>query len=560
MSGNFFIKFNKFVIANLPGFLTNLGSPISTAQHQDFHESGNNFCQITLIISSIHLPSAESKDVEFHVFTAVKISEITLQLMMPSLFLPLDKLLRTTLFKIGDDLVTPLWLLQLGMAFLIVLVFSRLLKMLLKERILARLGIDQGNREAIAILSSYSLGGLGFVLVLQIYGFNLASLAVVIGSLGIGVGFGLQEMTKNLASGLVLLVEGKLRVGDYIEFDGLSGYIKEISMRSTLIYTFDGSDVVVPNSSLTSKQVINWSYQNFTGRIRLPIGVAYESDPILVTETLLNAAYIEPAVLHNPPPKVIFIGFGDSSLNFELWVWVSQIDEGISVKSSLNFIIYYNFRQMEISMPFPQRDLWLRNPETLRLRQKKQVEDLATPDLSPPLSQKSKYLSLRDLFRSTTYFRSCSDLHLRKLIELGYRKSLAASETVFHKGEQATAFYIILRGSVDTIVVELDKQIKTHGVGEIFGEVALMLGIAYATSARTMEETILFVIDKSNLEKLLKLRPDMADLIAQEFAKDQEIYFQVRKELEELGLLEMPENHNHALVWIQERFKQLFHL
>jgi len=143
-----------------------------------------------------------------------------------------------------------------------------------------------------------------------------------LGGLGIGVGFGLQEITKNLISGLTLLVEGKLQVGDYIEFDGLLGYIQEISIRSTVIRTFDGVDVVVPNSNLTSNRVLNWSYKSLTGKIRLSIGVAYDSDPVLVTETLLNSAYTESAVLHEPPPRVIFKGFGDSSLEFELWAWI----------------------------------------------------------------------------------------------------------------------------------------------------------------------------------------------------------------------------------------------
>ena len=232
----------------------------------------------------------------------------------------LDKLLRTTLFKIGEEPVTLVWLLQLSLTLLLVIVFSRLLKRLLEKRILTKLRISQGNQETFAILLSYGAGALGFVIVLEINGFNLASLAVVVGSLGIGAGFGLQEITKNLVSGLTLLLEGKLKVGDYIEFDGLNGYIKEISMRSTLIHTFDGGDVIVPNSNLTAKQILNWSYQNFTGKIHIRLGVAYDSDPILVIETLLNAAHMEPSVLRDPPPKVIFIGFGDSSLEFELWV------------------------------------------------------------------------------------------------------------------------------------------------------------------------------------------------------------------------------------------------
>jgi small-conductance mechanosensitive channel len=468
-----------------------------------------------------------------------------------SLGLPHDKLLKMTLFKIGGEPVTLIWLLQLSLTFLIVVVFCRLFKRLLKERILTKLGIDQGNRETLSILLSYSTGVLIFVTVLEVNGIDLASLAVVVGSLGVGVGFGLQDITKNLASGLTLLLEGKLKVGDYIELNGLYGYIKEISMRSTLIHTFDGGDVVVPNSDLITKQVLNWSYQNFTGMIRLQLGVAYKTDPILVMETLLNVAYIEPDVLHDPPPRVIFIGFGDNSLDFELWAWVRRIDERISVKSSLYFAIEYNFRHLGIEIPFPQRDLWLRNPETLRLRQQKQSENSAA-------SQSLQILSVRDLLKKIPYFGVCSDLQIRQIIELGYRKILAPDEIIFHEGNQGAAFYIILRGSVEMTIVKLNERISTHYSGEIFGEVSLMLGIPYSTTAQALEETIVFVIDKSNFEKLLRLSPNIAELIAQEFAKDKKTFSQVRQELQELGLLDIPESHQNPLVWFRTRLKKLF--
>ncbi|WP_275574999.1 mechanosensitive ion channel family protein [Neosynechococcus sphagnicola] len=152
--------------------------------------------------------------------------------------LPLDRFLQTPWFKIGKESVTLTWLLQITLAFLGVVIFSRLLKHFLKERLLTRL--DQGNREAVAVLISYSTAVLGLIILLQMFGFDVATLTVILGTLGIGIGFGLQEMTKHLVSGLVLLLEGKLQVGDYVEFDGLSGYIKEISIRSTLIHTFDG--------------------------------------------------------------------------------------------------------------------------------------------------------------------------------------------------------------------------------------------------------------------------------------------------------------------------------
>lgn len=210
----------------------------------------------------------------------------------------LNQLISAPLFKAGEDSISLLWLLKLILALLLVIVLTSLLKRLLRDYILLRLKFSQGSREAISTLVSYGIGSLSFLVVLAANGLNFASLAVVLGGLGVGIGFGLQDLTKNLVSGLTLLLEGKLQVGDYIEFQNVSGYIKEISMRSTIVNTFDGSDIVIPNSNLVSNQVLNWSYRNFTGKLHLPIGVAYDSDPILVTETLLSCAYMEPSVLY----------------------------------------------------------------------------------------------------------------------------------------------------------------------------------------------------------------------------------------------------------------------
>lgn len=472
------------------------------------------------------------------------------------------QLLKATLFKVGGESISLAWLLKLALALLTIIIISNLFKQLLKDRLLLRLGITQGHREAISTLLSYSAGSLGFLIVLQINGLNLAPLAMALGGLGVGVGFGLQEITKNLISGLTLLVEGKLQVGDYIEFDGLSGYIKEIALRSTVIRTFDGGDVVVPNSNLTSHRVLNWSYKSLTGKLRLPIGVAYDSDSILVTETLLNSAYMEPAVLHNPPPKVIFKGFGDSSLQFELWVWVSQIDEGISVRSSLNFIIDHNFRQTGLKIPFPQRDLWVRNAETLKPNgQEQSVDGQKSLESNRFISNRSRQLiSIRDSLRQLPYLNICSDLNLRELIETGYRKVLTESEILFNEGELGSDFYLVLSGSVETVVTQLDKQIKVYHAGDVFGEVATMLAIPYTATARTLEETSLFVINKNSFEKLLRLHPNLAEKFSQELTKETEIYQGVRQQLQELGLLDMTHHNHHFTAWVQARLKQFFNV
>ncbi|XGV94799.1 MAG: mechanosensitive ion channel domain-containing protein [Leptolyngbya sp. BL-A-14] len=481
-----------------------------------------------------------------------------------------DQLIKVTLFKIGDEPISLLWLLKLALAFLTVIIFSTLFKRLLKERLLQRLGMSEGHRETVSTLLSYGAGSLGFVIVLQVNGLNLTPLSVAMGGLGIGIGFGLQEVTKNLISGLTLLVEGKLQVGDYIEFDGLSGYIKEISMRSTVIRTFDGGDVVVPNSNLTSNRVLNWSYKSLTGKLHLPIGVAYDSDPILVTEALLNSAYMESSVLHDPPPKVIFKGFGDNSLEFELWVWVAQIDEGISVRSSLNFIVEHNLRQMGLKIPFPQRDLWLRNPEALRfatpsLQNSEQSDESQVKDGQTRLKSNQQIskgsrqtISIRDSLRQLPHLSICSDLDLRELIEAGYRKFLAESEVLFKEGELGDVFYLVLSGSVETVVAQLDQTVKVYRAGDAFGEVAIILNLPYTSTARALEDTSLFVIYKKSFEKLLRLHPNLAEIFTQELTKETEVYQGVRQQLQDMGLLDVTEHHHQFIAWVQARFKSLF--
>ncbi len=231
-----------------------------------------------------------------------------------------------TSISLGETAISLKDIFQLIIAIFLFFFFCRSIKKILRNRILTKFKIDEGNREAISTLVSYGFGIFGLIVVLQAMGLKLDSLAVVVGGLGVGIGFGLQNMAKDFISGFTLLLERKIKVGDFVELDGLSGYIKEVALRSTLIRTRNGGDVVVPNGHLIDQRILNWTLDSYVARIEIPVGVAYESDPLLVTETLLNAAYSESSVLSEPPPKVMFVGFGDSALNFELWVWVNRID------------------------------------------------------------------------------------------------------------------------------------------------------------------------------------------------------------------------------------------
>lgn len=473
-----------------------------------------------------------------------------------------SKLFSSPIFKIGETAVSISSMVQLIIALLIVIVLTRILKRFLKQGLLVKLRIDEGNREAIATIISYAVGTLCFVIVLQSTNFNLASLAVLAGGLGVGIGFGLQDATKNFVSGLTLLLERKVKVGDFVEFDELSGYIKEISIRSTLIRTRDGGDVVVPNSKLVETRLINWSYDSFHARIHISIKVAYNSDPALVTETLLKSAYMEPAVLPEPPPEVIFVGFGDNSLNFELQVWVNRIDREPQIKSSLNFIIEYHLRQQKISISFPQMELWLRNieelaPSTYPFKASQHTTQLTQQPLSNSSYQPA---SLQNLLRQVVYFQNFTDLEIQKLVEVGYRKHLSMLEVLFQEDEPGDAFYIILSGSVKVFVKKLNKPLVTLQSGEFFGELALMLGVPRTATVQALEETILFTINHKGFEKVLNEYPELAERIVQEFDKYQEELSERQQQLRAMGLLNSEEDDKNPVIWLRKRLINLFNL
>jgi small-conductance mechanosensitive channel/CRP-like cAMP-binding protein len=466
------------------------------------------------------------------------------------------------IFHIGGTPVSLNSIIQLLISLLIVIGISQAFKNLCKRRLLVKLGIDEGNREAIATIISYTIGILGIVIVLQTTGFNLASVAVLAGGLGVGIGLGLQDATKNFVSGLTLLVERKLRVGDFVEFDTLSGYIKEVSMRSTLIRTRDGGDVVVPNSKLVDNRIVNWTYDSFKARIKIPVRVAYNTDPVLVTETLLKSAYMERTVFHDPSPEVIFIGFLESNLAFELWVWINRIDREPQIKSSLNFIIEYNLRQQGIVIPFPQMDLWLRNAETFtpNMYQRGEGSDIVRLAQQPLTEKLVKPLSIRDLLRQVSYFHKFTDLELRRLVELGYRKRLGKSDILFREGEPGNAFYIILSGSVEVFAEKIDKHLTDLNAGQFFGELSLMLGIPRTATVRALEDTILFEINHKGFEYLLQEQPELAEVIVQELGKSQEELAERQQQLRALGLVDAAEDDKNPVAWVRKRLKNIFSL
>lgn len=230
----------------------------------------------------------------------------------------------------------------------------------LRSRILEITGINRGAQEAVAILVKYTLIFLGAVVILQIWGIDLSSLALIASALGVGIGLGLQNIAKDFVSGLIMVFERPIQVGDFLDFGKFLGTVERIGARSTEIRTLDHVSIIVPNSRFLEQEVINWSHRNPVSRIRLPVGAAYGSDPQKVKAALLEACEKNVQILTSPAPQVFFTGFGDNALSFELLVWISQPNRQVIIKSDLYFAIEAAFRQYQIEIPFPQRDVHIR--------------------------------------------------------------------------------------------------------------------------------------------------------------------------------------------------------
>jgi len=208
---------------------------------------------------------------------------------------------------------------------------------------------------------------IGAVIAMQNAGIDLSALAVFAGAIGVGLGFGLQDIAKNFVSGIILLLERPIEIGDRVEVGKVAGSVRQIRARSTTVVTNDNIAIIIPNSKFVSDTVVNWSHGDPKVRFRIPIGVAYGSDIDKVTALLLEIARRHPHALKDPEPKVYFDGFGDSSLNFELGVWTEEMTfRPRSFRSDLNLAIEKAFRENGIEIPFPQRDIHLRKTENDR--------------------------------------------------------------------------------------------------------------------------------------------------------------------------------------------------
>ncbi len=241
-------------------------------------------------------------------------------------------------------------------------IVTNLFRRWLTHRVLPNTRLEYGARNSIAAGSSYLGVGLALLLAMGALGLDFTNLALVVGALSLGIGFGLRNVVENFVAGLLLLIERPIKVGDWIIVGTHEGTVRHISVRSTEIETFDRASVIVPNADLISSSVTNWTHKNRMARERIAVGVAYGSDTEQVAQILLRCAAEEGKVLRTPPPIALFVGFGDSSLDFELRCFIGDTDDFMTVRSQLHFAIERALREAGIVIPFPQRDVHLHHP------------------------------------------------------------------------------------------------------------------------------------------------------------------------------------------------------
>jgi potassium-dependent mechanosensitive channel len=242
------------------------------------------------------------------------------------------------------------------------MVISRSASTLIERRIANRRHIDPGLRYTIARLVRYVVITIGILLALkQAFAIDLTSIAVIFTALSVGIGFGLQYLAADIASGFILLFERPIRVGDRITVGEDEGDVQSINLRTTVVTTNDRIAIIVPNSKLVSDRVINWSYGDPRARIAIPIGVADDSDIQLVTDTLIDAAKGVENVLIDPPPRVQFLSFGEYALEFRLLIWTSQPRRHVEIRSDINYRIAHLFRERGIKIPYPTQEFLLRS-------------------------------------------------------------------------------------------------------------------------------------------------------------------------------------------------------
>lgn len=276
----------------------------------------------------------------------------------------IQNLLHYQLFMVNQTPVTLISLLVFCTIIGVLMFVSKMIREILTTWLSSHLQLSSGTHYMLIRLSQYLFWFLGGVVAFQFIGIDLSALAVIFGFLSVGIGFGMQNLTSNFISGLMLLFEQHIEIGDRVTVGETEGDVVEINFRSTTIRSLNNIAIIVPNSEFISGTVINWSHGDPKTRLEIDVGVSYNSDRETVMHALLAAATQNPLVLKDPRPGVWFMGFGDSAWNMRLLVWVDSPKIRAQVMSEINCAIVDEFRKNDVEIPFPQRDLHLRTQAT----------------------------------------------------------------------------------------------------------------------------------------------------------------------------------------------------
>jgi small-conductance mechanosensitive channel len=281
---------------------------------------------------------------------------------LTELFEIIKNIMQFKLFELNQTPVTPMSIVMFVLLLLLFGLLSRFFRKLLLTRVFNYLKLDTGTSYTFTRVVHYSVMIVGVVVAFQFIGINLGGLAIIFGFLSVGIGFGLQNITSNFVSGLILLFERPIRVGDRVTVGDTEGDVEEINIRSTTIRSVDNISIIVPNSDFISTSVVNWSHGDTRVRLNINVGVSYNSDLDLVLRALKEVANENPEVLQTPVPEVHLTGFGDSSWDMQLRIWINEPKRYRYVRSEINCAIVRKFRDNNVEIPFPQRDLHVRTP------------------------------------------------------------------------------------------------------------------------------------------------------------------------------------------------------
>ncbi len=274
--------------------------------------------------------------------------------------------------KLGNTTLTWWSLIYISVLIIILLVTTGRLQRLIVRQATTRTNLDVGATHGISTIIRFLIIGLGFLVILQSAGVDLSSLTIMAGAIGLGLTVGLQSLTTNIMSGLTLFTEKPIKVGDRVEVDGVVGDITKITFRATTVLTDDNIEIIVPNTQFITKKVTNWSHSSPNVRLTVPLSVSIAADPRHVKRVVEEVALENDGVLKEPLPELIFAGFGESSLKFELSIWTNAYTrKPFILKSQLYYEVFDRFKTEGIEIPYPQRDIHIRTGDLSALDAKR---------------------------------------------------------------------------------------------------------------------------------------------------------------------------------------------